>query len=326
MTSLRVKSGRASLPSVTMALLDLRAGMGRAHLCPSLCFQTVFRRRNGSPAGAHIPPGIGSQLQKEAALYRASLTLAFVTALFLTFAGEAHPGSVLRYEGSPAIGKFIDIANSVYGRSSFMSNVRTKSKGGEDCVFAGTCDIGGVADELKPAILEKGADATLIGKDAVVIVINSNNPVESITLEQLRGIFAGQIKNWKELGGPDVPVEPVITSPVSATHELFKRIVMGGKEFKAKVIEPDPTILLYVSKNTGAIGFTSFFLMASFTGVKAVKPDGREASVSNPNYPLSRPLYLLTRKNPRTDVREFLDWAVSDEGQSFLKTIFVGIK
>jgi phosphate transport system substrate-binding protein len=246
-------------------------------------------------------------------------------ALF-TFAGAAHSGSVIRYEGSPAIAKFIDIANNVYGKSIFLSNVRTKSKGGENCVFAGTCDIGGVADELKPAILEKGATATLIGKDAVVVIINQDNPVDSLSLKQLRDIFSGQIKNWKELGGPDLPVQPIITSPISATHELFKRIVMDGREFKARVMEPDPTIFLYVSKSTGAIGFSSFFLLGPSKGVKAVKPDGQQASVSNPNYPLSRPLYLLTKTLPRTDVKEFLDWAVSDEGQSFLKTLFVGIK
>lgn len=250
----------------------------------------------------------------------------FVALICLAFSGAAQSGSLIRYEGSPAIAKFIDIANNVYGKSTFMSNVMTKSKGGEDCVFNGTCDIGGVANDLKPTIAEKGAKATLIGKDAVVVIIHQDNPVDVLSLAQLRAIFSGKVTNWKDLGGPDLPIQPLITSPISATRELVERTIMDGAEFNARVLEPDPTILLYVAGNKGAIGFTSFFLLDQPRGVKPVKPDGKEASVSNPAYPLSRPLYLVTTNPPRDDVQDFLDWAVSEEGQSYLKTCFVGIK
>jgi len=261
-------------------------------------------------------------------------TAVFLILTLSVFVGDAYSVSdpiqprsfSIRYQGSPAIAKFIEIANNVYGKSTFTSNVLTKSKGGEGCVFNGSCDIGGVADELKPDISEKGGKAVLIGKDAVAVIIHQDNPVETLSVAQLRGIFSGKIKNWKDVGGFDEPIQPLITSPISATHQLFKRIVMEDADFKAKVMEPDPTILLLVSSNRGAIGFTSFFLIDKPRGVKAVRPDGKEASVANPEYPLLRPLYLITKEHPRDDVQQFLDWAVSEEGQSYLKLYFIGIK
>lgn len=258
---------------------------------------------------------------------RIILTLVLVLALSV-FCDTAGSISLIRYQGSPAIAKFIEIADRVYdnGRCTFTSNVLTKSKGGEECVFNGGCDIGGVANELKPAILEKGGKAVRIGTDGVVVIINKDNPTESLSLDQLKAIFSGQVKNWKEVGGFDEPIQPLITSPISATHELFKRIVMPDTDFKATVLEPDPTILLYVSRKRGAIGITSFFLLEKPQGVKPVRPDGKEASVSNPAYPLSRPLYLIAKDPVREDVKRFLDWAVSDEGQSYLKMHFIGIR
>jgi len=255
------------------------------------------------------------------------ISVAIILVLFLSIiSSSAHSITLIRYQGSPAIAKFIDIANKVYGKATFTSNVLTKSKGGEECVFNGSCDIGGVANELKPALAEKGGKAVRIGTDGVVVIIHKDNPVEALTLEQLRAIFSGKVKNWKELGGYDEPVLPAATSPISATHELFKRIVMEDTELKAKVLEPDPTILLYVASNRGGIGLTSFFLVEKPQGVKAVKPDGKDASISNPAYPLLRPLYLITKEPPGKDVMQFLDWTVSEEGQSYLKTHFIGIR
>lgn len=253
-------------------------------------------------------------------------TAIFVVLALSAFSDTTRAIPLIRYQGSPAVGKYIAVANNVYGKSMFTSNVLTKSKGGEECVFNNSCDIGGVANELKPSILERGGKAVLIGRDGVVVLIHKDNPIEVLSLEQLKAVFSGKIKNWKELGGFDEPVQPLVTSPISATHELFKRIVMQESDFKAKVMEPDPTILLYVTRNKGAIGLTSFFLLEKTQGVKAVKPDGKDASVSNPAYPLLRPLYLITRQNPGKDVEEFLDWTVSEEGQSYLKTYFIGIE
>lgn len=254
------------------------------------------------------------------------LRIAIVILVLAVFSSTAHSISLIRYQGSPAIAKFIEIASNVYLKSTFTTNVLTKSKGGGECLSNGSCDIGGVANELDPTILEKSRKAVLIGMDSVVVIVHDDNPVEILSIEQLRKIFSGEIKNWKELGGFDQLIEPVVTSPISATQELFKKLVMNKSSFHAKVMEPDSSILLHVARNRGAIGLTSHFMINPPQGVKAVKPNGEEVNLSNANYPLLRPLYLITNDPPRQDVQQFLDWVVSDEGQSLVKKYFNGIR
>ncbi len=247
--------------------------------------------------------------------------------IFLAGISSASLGMTLRYEGSPAIGKFIELSNQVYGKCTFMSNVKTRSYGGEECLSNGTCDVGGMANELKPSLREKGVTATLIGSDAVAVIVNESLPVTDLSIAQLRDIFSGKITNWKEVGGPDLAIDVLVTSAISATHDIFKRVVMNGDEYKARIVEPDPTILLTISKNSGAIGFISLFVLnGKPQGVRAISPDGQEASAANPDYPLARPLYLLTKNSPKEEVKEFLDWVLSEEGQEVVRTYFLGVK
>ena len=255
------------------------------------------------------------------------LPVLVVAIIFLAGVSTASRGLTLRYEGSPAIGKFIELSNQVYGKCSFMTNVKTKSRGGEESISKGASDIGGVANELKPSLQEQGITGTLIGKDEVAVIVNENNPVTELSLAQLKDIFSGKITTWKEVGGPDLAIEVLITSPISATHDLFKRVVMNGDEYKARVMEPEPTILLTASRNKGAIGFVSqFVLNGKPQGVQLVKPNGEQPSIANPNYPLSRPLYLLTKNHPPDEVKAFIDWTLSNEGQNLLKTVFHGVE
>jgi phosphate transport system substrate-binding protein len=250
-----------------------------------------------------------------------------LTALItLTAPGSVVSARVIRYEGSSTIGKFIDIASHFYGKSTIMMNVMSESAGGEECVLKGRCDIGGVAREVNPQFIEKGARATLIGKDALAMIVNSENPVTGLSLLQIKGIFTGKIVNWKDLGGPDRAIEVLITAPKSATHEVFKKIVLNGAEYSAKIIVPDSGVVLHVSRNRWAVGQISFFFLEKVRGVKPIMPDGEEARFDNPDYPVSRPLYLVTAASPKEEVKDFIDWILSAEGQDLLKKFFIGIK
>jgi phosphate transport system substrate-binding protein len=201
-------------------------------------------------------------------------------------------GDTLRYEGSSTIGRFLDMARMLYNKSNIILNVITESKGGEECLLRDSCDVGGVAKEANPKLLEKGLKATLIGKDALAVIVNSENPISQLSMDQIKKIFAGKIVNWKELGGPDHPIEVLITAPRSATNEVFKEIVLKGENYKGKTIYPDSAIVLNVSKNKWAVGQITFFFIGKGSGVKPIAVNGEEASFNNPNYPISRPLYL----------------------------------
>ncbi len=259
-------------------------------------------------------------------MHRKTCTVLVIALVIFLGAGQAFCEKTIRYEGSTTIGKFIDLARGFYGKSMIMMNLMTESQGGEQCVLKGTCDIGGVARKVKPEVLEKGVTATLIGYDALAVIVSSKNPINELSMVQIKDIFSGKIVNWKDVGGPDHPIEVLITAPKSATNEIFRKIVLKGAEYDAKIIDPDSEIVLRVSKNKYAIGRIRFFFIGKAKDVKPIKPNGEAATFKNPNYPISRPLYLVTKGPPRGKDKAFIDWVLSPEGQALVEKFFIGIR
>lgn len=237
----------------------------------------------------------------------------------LSFAGE------IIYEGSSTVGKFIREAAKVYKDSTFKINTRTESGGGEKCAADGSCDVGGVARDVKKEILDKGVVATTVGRDAISVIVNKSNPVSSLTSAQLKDIFSGKITNWKDVGGSDQPIKVLITAKNSATNKVFAKIILQGAAYKGKVTKPDSKIVRTVGGNKSAIGQISLAFIKGKTDVKAIKPDGQEASVNNPCYPITRPLNLVTKGAPSGEAKKFIDWALSPAGQKVVKINFVGV-
>ena len=257
---------------------------------------------------------------------KAGLVSGLALTMTLSMAGTAI-GDEIRYVGSSTVNKFLTAAAEVYTAHTFNVDTGPESSGGEVCTLQGSCDMGGVARDVKPEILDQGVEATLIGRDAIAVIVNPANPVEDLSTEQLRGIFTGEITNWSEVGGEDAPISPYIVTAGSATRSVFQSTILDGADYAgAEVIEPDARMVPTVARNPNAIGQISF----SFTfGVDAVRPvgvDGQAASVENPSYPITRPLHITTNGAPSGAVAEFLEWALSDEGQAAVRQNFVGVQ
>ncbi len=233
----------------------------------------------------------------------------------------------LEYVGSSTVGKFVSDAGEVYTASKIKLNTRPESSGGESCAASGSCDIGGVARAVKPQFLDNGVVATLIGKDAIAVVVHGDNPVKALTTAQLKGIFTGEIKNWSEVGGPDLAINAYIVKKGSATREVFAKKVLAGAEYQGvEVVTPDAKMVTTVTRDKGAIGQISFAFLSGKNGVAAVAIDGQAATVENPDYPITRPLYLTTKGAPQGEAKAFIDWALSPAGQQVVKQRFVGVK
>ena len=170
--------------------------------------------------------------------------------------------------------------------------------------------------------------AHLIGRDAIGALVHPTNPVDSLTTEELRGIFTGSITNWNEVGGPDLAISVYIVYPQSATRRVFAGAILDGAQYAGdsiQTIRPDKGIIDRVANDPGAIGHLSFALVAGLDSVKLIAPDGQAPSVDNPHYPITRPLYLITNGQPTGSAAAFIDWARSDAGQAIVKRYFVGI-
>ncbi len=257
------------------------------------------------------------------------LRLALVLGMVFWASAVVAATPTIKYVGSSTVGKFMHDAAKVYTAARFEINTKAESGGGERAVAMGMADLGGVAREVTPKILDQGVQKFLIGKDAIGAWVNASNPVESLSIDQLRDIFSGKIANWSEVGGPDLAIHIYIVGPYSATRKVFNSVVMQGNKYGGKVsaVKLDPTIIDKVAADPGGIGQLSFALGDTHPKadqVKKIKIDGKPATVENPEYPITRPLYLITKGAPQGPVKDFIDWSLSSAGQQIVKKYFVG--
>lgn len=235
----------------------------------------------------------------------------------------------IKYIGSSTVGAYITDAWEVYSGAFFTMETTPESDGGERAVLDGSADLGGVAREVRQNVLDQGVHQFLIGRDAIGVFVNQSNPVADLSFDQLKGIFTGNITNWKEVGGKNMKIDLFIVSPFSATYQVFKQVILGGDDYADKrlqTVHPDQMVLTKVAGNEGAIGHLSFALVDDTEDIKKIHVNGEAPTVNNPDYPVSRPLYLITKGEPQKIVQDFIDWTLSDQGQAIVKKKFVGIR
>lgn len=235
--------------------------------------------------------------------------------------------NVIRYVGSSTIGLLMADAELAYGRCCVRIWTEPESYGGEQAALSGVADIGGVARGVDPAVTRGGVVSTCIGMDAIAVIVDGTNPLSDLSTEQLRAIFTGRTRNWKQLGGPDLPIKPLIVSRASATRNIFRAAVLQEQDYiQCEVVEPDRRMMHAVETTKGAIGQISFAFLPECKDVKPLAIDGQKPAVGNPQYPITRPLHLCTRGPPRGEVKQFIDWLLSEDGQALVRKRFVGVR
>ncbi len=196
------------------------------------------------------------------------------------------------------------------------------SSAGIEAVMNGTADIATSSRGLTAAEEATGElVTTVIARDGIAVIVNAGNPVGNLTVGQLRAVYAGDVTNWSELGGPDLPILVVNRDEASGTREAFKSIVMDGARFDASaaVLPGTGQVRDVVSRTPGAIGYISIgFVDSAFTTskVKALSIDGvepTEANVASGVYPVSRSLYLFTKGEPSGEAKAYIDEVLSPD-------------
>jgi phosphate transport system substrate-binding protein len=183
---------------------------------------------------------------------------------------------------------------------------------------AGLADIGMASRALKPE--ESDLKSYTIARDGIGILIHRSNPVQSLSNAQITGIYTGRISNWKEVGGEDRRITVVNKAEGRSTLELFLHYF----SLKSTDIRPHVVIgdnqqgIKTVAGNPGAIGYVSIgtaeYEAVQGTPIRLLPMDGVTATVENVRngrFPLSRPLNLVTRGEPKGIARRFIDFARS---------------
>lgn len=224
----------------------------------------------------------------------------------------------LHYVGSSTVANFLRDAEPIYGRDRFVLSTEPESAGGEQAILEGRCDLAGIAGRPRPSTLERGVTATLLGRDAIAILVHSDNPIDGLSLAQLRGVYTGEISNWKELGGPDLPIRALMVGPDSATLNVFRSAVHGEVPLSGyETVRPDSAIIDRVREDPSAIGPISLSFYSAVSRVKRLAIDGEEPLPTNGDYAITRPLYLLWWPG-RERVAAFVEWTRTPAAESVL--------
>ncbi|RLG25298.1 phosphate ABC transporter substrate-binding protein [Methanosarcinales archaeon] len=197
---------------------------------------------------------------------------------------------------------------------------------GIKAVGSGEINIGAASRDIKSKEMEAYPDlkAVGIGKDSVAIVVNPTNPIDGLTMDEASKIFAGEIKNWKEVGGEDSKIRVITREDGSGTREVFEKYVLKPSEREisgeASVKPSNGEVRATVHTDGTSIGYLSLGYVDP--SIKALKIDGVEATVENVlagSYPIVRTLYLVTKGEPDKLESEFIDFVLSDRGQSVVE-------
>lgn len=195
------------------------------------------------------------------------------------------------------------------------------SSAGIEAVFTGTADIATSSRGLNAEEQQLGLTTIPIAHDGIAVIVNTENPVRNLTVEQLRTMYAGEITNWSEVGGEDLPIQLVNRDEASGTREAFKSIVMDGVPFdrRAAVLSGTGQVRDVVSRSRGAIGYISMGFVESEhaqTSVRALSINDvapSEGSIASGMYPISRDLYFFTKGEPTGASADYVDYVLSDD-------------
>ncbi len=169
---------------------------------------------------------------------------------------------------------------------------------------------------------EKDLYAVTIAKDAIAVIVHPNNPVEDLSLNQIRQVFSGKIKNWSEVGGLSHPIVLVTREEGSGTREAFQKMVMQKAEISLEALVQDSNgaIRQVVAGDPNAIGYISLGLVNE--KVKALKVSGVEPNLKNivsGRYGLVRPFLFVFNGSPKGEANSFLEFVLSPEAQELLQ-------
>lgn len=193
------------------------------------------------------------------------------------------------------------------------------SSAGVMAAQSNTADIGMSSRSLKDE--EKNLWFVEIARDGLAVIVNPGNPIQNLTFNQIRDIYAATISQWSQLDGAEAKIHIIAREEGSGTRDAFEKLVMGDMRITPRAIVQDSNgaVRQLVADDPNAIGFISLGLVDET--VKAVSLEGVAATtenVVNGSYGLSRPFLFMINGQPAGEAKQFMDFTLSAEGQQIL--------
>jgi phosphate transport system substrate-binding protein len=237
-------------------------------------------------------------------------------------------GTTIRINGSTSMVVINKVLKNRF-EQQFPGTIVTTQAGGSnkgiEDLIAGKVDIAAISRPLSDRELANGVVAIPVVKDAIAIVIGSDNILSrGLSQQQVEDIFLGKINNWSVLGGESANIRVVNRPAISGTYQVFKEIVLKGNNFATSpnitIMQEDVTTpLLRLLRNDG-IGYATYAQVVNQRTVRTIAIDGLTPEATN--YPYQRTLYYAYQQPASPQVRAFLGYTFSPQG----KQVVVNLK
>lgn len=265
--------------------------------------------------------------------------------LTLAFVGQVFSQEMVLVKGSDTMINLVQTLSEAYMEKQPNTAIAVTGGGsgvGIAALISNTVDLANSSRDMKEkeyaAAKENGVIPVevAIGIDGLSVVVNADLPLESLTMEQVGAIFRGDITNWSEVGGPNKPISLYGRQPNSGTYVFFQEHVLGNKNYspKMKQMNGSAQIVESIKADKNSIGFSGVGYMLDANGsvqkgitVLKIAFDKNSApvdplvaeNVKSGNYPIARPLYQYTNGKPKKEVKDFINFELSPEGQKLVE-------
>jgi len=226
--------------------------------------------------------------------------------------------------GSTAFQPFCEKLAETYMAQHLEARIDVQGGGssmGVQSALLGAAQIG-MADMVDlPAEAKQALTSTVVARDGLALIVHPSNAVPGLSSEQARRVFAGEVKNWKDVGGADSAITVISREDGSGTRKSFEALVLGKSKLapNALIQDSNGAIREAVSGDPRSIGYLTIGLVNE--KVKALKLDGIEPTNENVisgRYKIARPVFFLTKGEPTGLVKSFIAFVLSPQGQAMI--------
>lgn len=252
-------------------------------------------------------------------------------AVMLLFCGQALADSSVVIKGSTTVLPIAQKAAEVYMKAHSGVNISVSGGGsgnGIKAILDGTCQIADSSRFVKGKEVKLACEKGMllvphrVAMDCIVPVVHPGNPLSELKIDQLAKIYTGEIKNWKEVGGPDKKIVVISRDTSSGTYEVWDEKVLNKKRVMpgALLQASNGAVAQVVASTPDAIGYVGIGYVNK--DLKPLKVNGVTASAAtalNGTYPISRPLFMFTNGWPEGEAMSFINFILSPDGQKIVK-------
>jgi len=207
---------------------------------------------------------------------------------------------------------------------------------GVAAIINGTADIANASRLMKDKEIQQAVQngvepvRVVVALDSLSIVVNPNNTVRELTVEDVAKIYRGDVKNWKDVGGPDMPISLYGRQPNSGTYDFMKDDIMKADYSpKMRQMNGNAQIVEAIKSDKSAVGYIGVGYLKEATGLAVVKIAAKAGGtyvdplnaedVKNGSYPITRPLQQYINGKAAGDVKDFISFELSPKGQEIVE-------